>query len=518
MKRTFGVLCLGLLLWTATPQASTNLNTTTCPGSGCVVFDVTGVGTVGVQVTGTFVGTLQFEQTIDGSTYTTWAVLPNGLTSTVTSTTDVGLWAGATTNQKVRVRFSTYTSGTAVVSVVTTQAKLVPPSAGGSGVANELTGQVLVNGSYGSPGQVLTSQGLDNTTWSDVSGLGLPAGNVGTLQYNIGSGGFGSAAQWKYAGGNALVSTATGTWFYNAPVETSAGNFEMVVGTASNNVPPGDTRPDHVAAIGWNPGGNGSTVLPNGTAVGFSSLVFESYCSFGTGCLGGDGGQSETYFNMSDGKGSVIRPLGFFQHKFQNDVNHDLSVIARADTWGFFDADQTKLIMSVTAAHGVQDAQVTLNGLLVGNAPGGVNTDWLYQNGQSLIRSDVVGVAVAPTASVLLGGTGETTVTVRGNHFALASTDIEGTGGAAPRIRLGAASATNYPKLGASGTDDVILDTAGSSANIQLTLQSKGSGSLYLNPGGTLRINGGVGVTASGSSCVITQITKGIITGATCTP
>jgi len=145
---------------------------------------------------------------------------------------------------------------------------------------------------------------------------------------------------------------------------------------------------------------------------GSSTLVFESYCSFGTGCLAGNGGQSETYFNMSDGKGSTVRPLGFFQQKYQDDVSHSLSVIARSDTWGFFDPTQTNLIFSIGAAHGAQTASVILNGRFVPTSPDGVRGDWLFQDGQSLIRSDAVGVAVAPNSSAKIGAAGSCTSTM----------------------------------------------------------------------------------------------------------
>lgn len=480
MFRKLITLCL--ILWPALGHAQVttkSLTSTTCtaPTSpGCLIAGVLNRGTMSLQITGTFVGTLQFEQTIDG-TWTTWSVLPNGSASTVTSTTAPGFWTGSVTAQQVRVRFSAYTSGTATVSVVAIDARAATAVSGGSGT---------------------------------------PGGSSGQVQYNN-AGVFGGLAKWT-TDGNAVASTGTGTWFYNAPTETSAGNFETVIGVASNDVPPGDTRPDHVAAIGWNPGGDATTILPNGTAVGSSSLVFESYCSYGTGCLGGGGGQSETYFNMNDGKGSAVRPLGFFQAKSQGSVLHYLSAIARADTWGFFDATQTNLIFSIGAAHGAQDASVVLNGLLVPASPTGPYGHWLYQDGQSLIHSAPSGVAVAPNSGILIGGGDGSAITRFNNvHVQLTTNCFEDTA-SLNRGCFGAGSATNYPSLGASGTDDIILKPLGSSTNVQMTIESKGGGSVYLNPGGTLRINGGVGVTASGSACTVTQITKGIITGATCTP
>lgn len=476
--RILKLLLVGAILsGTVFAQVSTrSLTGTACPGVGCADLLVANKGSVGVQITGTFSGTLQFEQTIDGTTWTTWPVLPNGSATAVTSATAAGLWFGTVTVQSVRVRFSAYTSGTAVVSLVSIQAK-----------TGSATG----------------------------SGSGTPGGSNTQLQFNN-SGAFGGTSKLTYTGDNQLSSTGTGTWFRNVPTDTTSGNFEFVVGVASNDTPPGDTRPDHVANIGWNGSGAATGNAPNGTGIGFSTLVFESYCSFGTGCLGGNGGQSETYFNMSDGKGSVIRPLGFFQSKFQDDTSHNISAIARADQWSFFDPDQTNLLFSIISAHGAQTASAVLNGRFTVASPDGANGNWLFQDGQSLIRSAPNGVAVAPNSGVAIGGGDGSAVTKFNNvHVQLTTNCFEDTA-SLNRGCFGAGSATNYPSLGASGTDDIILKPLGSSTNIQMTIESKGTGAVYLNPAGALRINGGTGVTASGTSCTITAITKGIITGATC--
>lgn len=101
---------------------ATDISTTTCPSNvtaaGCVVFGTASQGTVGIQITGTFVGTLQIEGTVNGVNYVAVrAVAVGDTTSTpVTSTTGTGTYnvvvAGLTS---VRVRFSAYTSGTATV-------------------------------------------------------------------------------------------------------------------------------------------------------------------------------------------------------------------------------------------------------------------------------------------------------------------------------------------------------------------------------------------------------------------
>ena len=76
-------------------------------------------GGVGIQVTGTFSGTLQFEMTIDGTNFV--AVQTTNVTNIVVSptTTATGVFffnvVGA---MSVRVRSTTWASGTATVTLV----------------------------------------------------------------------------------------------------------------------------------------------------------------------------------------------------------------------------------------------------------------------------------------------------------------------------------------------------------------------------------------------------------------
>lgn len=110
------------LLNTRTAQAQANLSTTTCPGSGCTDINVAQQGSIGIQITGTFVGTITFKGSVasgaGGSSlnFVDLAVIPSNSATPVTTTTTVGSWsrniAGYTT---VRVQFTAYTSGTAVV-------------------------------------------------------------------------------------------------------------------------------------------------------------------------------------------------------------------------------------------------------------------------------------------------------------------------------------------------------------------------------------------------------------------
>lgn len=83
-----------------------------------VVFEqADGRATVLIEVTGTFVATLQFEGTAEGSTWTSVRAFLAGTTpAAVTSTTTTGRWYAAIAGLSLfRVRVSEYTSGTASV-------------------------------------------------------------------------------------------------------------------------------------------------------------------------------------------------------------------------------------------------------------------------------------------------------------------------------------------------------------------------------------------------------------------
>lgn len=115
------LLALCLVPWMASaqsPTAAAVLSSATCPGTGCVVLGVTGIGGAAIQVTGTWSGTLQFEASVDGITYVAVNMTPSNDTTAVTSSTGNGVWIGGIGGLRVvRVRFSSYASGTAAVTI-----------------------------------------------------------------------------------------------------------------------------------------------------------------------------------------------------------------------------------------------------------------------------------------------------------------------------------------------------------------------------------------------------------------
>lgn len=81
--------------------------------------------TVIIQVSGTWVGTLTFEGSMDGTNWTTWTLVSgastNHITATATTSTN-GLFSHKLCGlSRFRVRFSGYTSGTASILINATR-------------------------------------------------------------------------------------------------------------------------------------------------------------------------------------------------------------------------------------------------------------------------------------------------------------------------------------------------------------------------------------------------------------
>lgn len=101
------------------------ISTTTCPGAGCVDLSVGGQGSIGIQITGTWAGTITFQGSLGSSsgTFVSLLVVPSTSTTAVTTTTGNGVWSASIAGYNtVRVVFTAYTSGTASITRRTTTA------------------------------------------------------------------------------------------------------------------------------------------------------------------------------------------------------------------------------------------------------------------------------------------------------------------------------------------------------------------------------------------------------------
>ena len=95
---------------------------TTAVSTGSLLLPTSGLGTVGIDVRGTFTATLVPEATIDGTNFFTITINPVAGTAGVTSITAAGAWTVPITGYKsVRLQCSAYTSGTAVCTFISSQ-------------------------------------------------------------------------------------------------------------------------------------------------------------------------------------------------------------------------------------------------------------------------------------------------------------------------------------------------------------------------------------------------------------
>jgi hypothetical protein len=104
-----------------------------------------GLATVGVQVSGTFSGTLAVQCSIDGTNYQALNITEIDSTTPATSLTTEGIWtANIAGCRYVRVRSTAWTSGTAVTSLVAVS------SGGGTGASSVAVQDVNVSSVDGS--------------------------------------------------------------------------------------------------------------------------------------------------------------------------------------------------------------------------------------------------------------------------------------------------------------------------------------------------------------------------------
>lgn len=268
-------LLIALVLSASLVQAQTApvvLSSTTCPGTGCTEILVNGYGTVGIQITGTFSGTLTFEQTIAG----TWRPLKvaevNTPSSQVTTTTTAGLFTGSVSATRVRVRFSAHSSGSATITAVRTQARN-GSSGGGSGnpfdqdlnttdsptFANLTVGGTSVAGASRWIGPVKVNvfafQQFEDNVAGDVSG-GTFTATIGgqttsALAWNVSAANFKTALEALSSVGSGNVRSVVGSDVNSGYIVSFTGTIatELLTGDSTNLT--GPSAPYDVHALGY---------------------------------------------------------------------------------------------------------------------------------------------------------------------------------------------------------------------------------------------------------------------------
>lgn len=188
MKRILLLSSFLVLLFAIGASAQT-ITTTTCPGVGCINFPTAGQGTIGIQITGTWVGTITFQGTIDNTNYVSINVTPTTSSTTVSTTTGNGVWTTAVAGlTQVRVVFTAWTSGTATVigrTTVTTKNSTGGGGGGGSGTVTSIaTTSPITGGTITTTGTIACAtcavMGGSNTQvlFNDSSAIGGSAGLV----------------------------------------------------------------------------------------------------------------------------------------------------------------------------------------------------------------------------------------------------------------------------------------------------------------------------------------------------
>lgn len=159
----------GVVPLTAGPTNLTVADAGTCIASsdGCIVLNLGGYTAVSAQVTGTYSGTLQFEMTLDGTTWVAVSLTPPDTTTAVSSTTGVGIWSGTVLGQAFRVRASTVSSGTAVVSLRVSAMAARKSTGGGVGTVTSIATTSPITGGP------ITTTGTIACATCGVTGTGL---------------------------------------------------------------------------------------------------------------------------------------------------------------------------------------------------------------------------------------------------------------------------------------------------------------------------------------------------------
>lgn len=347
--------------------------------------------------------------------------------------------------------------------------------------------------------------GINAVTSGGGGGSGEPGGVTNSIQYKVDDDTFG--------GSNWLTN---GNLIELRPSDYLSENGAFRINTGSAGHDPGERR-DDITSLGWN---------QNNAAAGKGgvTLTFEAYCGPTVGCP--LPGQTETYFSTSDGMGHDGRPIGIFQAFDGTGYTYGIN---RFDSIQFWDRDQSYSIISFADDDGV--GAITLAEQSVISSPKTSGNVFTISGQQALgIESNVLQIGKGSSNIDLSpGGDGSGIVGMRSNHFQLASSHIENSSGVST-IEFN----SDGPHVAFNGingdAEETIAPVSGSLTNLNLHLFNKGNGSIRLDTGSTGSIfldtqhlktgtfPGTDGVTASGTSCTITAITNGIITGASCTP
>lgn len=173
MRKLILLLSLLFIPSLVNAQSLTNDTCVTFTDTGCASFRVAGQGSIGIQITGTWSGTITFQGSIDNTNFVTLQVIPSTSATPVTTTTGNGVWTASIAGlTSVRARMTSFSDGTAVVTFRVAQSA---KSRGGS------------SGGGGGSGDALVSDPLSqfaSTTSAQLAGVISNETGSGVLVYN----------------------------------------------------------------------------------------------------------------------------------------------------------------------------------------------------------------------------------------------------------------------------------------------------------------------------------------------
>jgi hypothetical protein len=253
MKKLF-IWLIFLSVFPVSLKAQQSLSSASPP---CAAIPVTGVATLGIQVTGTWSGTLQPEVSIGGNAFVNTQVTPSTSSTAQSTITASGAYIASVAGyDQFQICFTSYASGTAVISYRPTSlvnASLFGSSGGGGGTVTSVAGTTnqidstggatpvlsldpvitlpgtinkytltppatgatltIANGKTFTASNTLTLSGTDGSTLNVGAGgtlgsgayaaAGVPGGSNGQVQYNN-SGAFGGLSGISHTAGGAI--------------------------------------------------------------------------------------------------------------------------------------------------------------------------------------------------------------------------------------------------------------------------------------------------------------------------
>lgn len=287
------------------PDVSALLFSFSALGQSVNVSNLAGIGSVAVQITGSFTATFTFEGTLDGTTWVSVNMYASSTGLSTTVTTGAGIWQGDVSGYMAfRVRASAYTSGTPIVTIIGRQSTLSPS---------------IIN-NYNSKDYLLTLSGTVSGTRLQVNpisgqtGVDGGAGNVSaatqrvTLARDIGV---------PVSGDTSMVDGSNRTIKATVKSYANANPVAVALTNASGDIYSPTPKEPICATIPFRVSAGGTTTLAgpyNGRVIKVCSYDLQAIADCGQAYFGsGASGSQMTpqwQFGAREGVNKAVSPLG----------------------------------------------------------------------------------------------------------------------------------------------------------------------------------------------------------------